>query len=220
MVIQVKNCSFPAGSSLTLMGADQVLPPSTSTFSLLQDETLRLVDLVEEVLELARADAAHGRLDLQPTDLIPIIQATLETFSQRFAEKSITLNVQYPENPLIAAVDPGRIARVFRNLTDNAVRYTPENGGVSIHFIPAPGKIRVVYSNPSGELNSSDLVFIFERFYRGEKSRSREHGGAGIGLSIVKELIESHGGQVGAELVGDQVDIWVELPVVQPGNAV
>ncbi len=198
---------------------DQVLPPSTSTFSLLQDETLRLVDLVEEVLELARADASHGRLDLQPMDLIPIIRATLDTFSQRFAEKSITLNVQYPENLLIVSIDPGRINRVFRNLTDNAVQYTPKGGMVSIRFEQPPSrKIRIVYSNPSGELSSTDLACIFERFYRGEKSRSRQHGGAGIGLSIVKELIEAHGGQVGAERVDDQVHIWVELPIHLPGD--
>jgi signal transduction histidine kinase len=198
---------------------DQVLPPSTSTFSLLQDETLRLVDLVEEVLELARADASHGRLDLQPMDLIPIIRATLDTFSQRLAEKSITLNVQYPENLLIVSIDPGRINRVFRNLTDNAVQYTPKGGMVSIRFEQPPSrKIRIVYSNPSGELSSTDLACIFERFYRGEKSRSRQHGGAGIGLSIVKELIEAHGGQVGAERVDDQVHIWVELPIHLPGD--
>ena len=192
---------------------DEVLPPSTSTFSLLQDETMRLVDLVEEVLELARADAARGRLELQPTDLIPIIRTTLEAFSHRFAEKLIKLNVAYPEHPLIVSIDRSRITRVFRNLTENAVQYTPEKGVVTIQFESVSGKIRILYSNPSEELNSTDLDFIFERFYRGEKSRSRQHGGAGIGLSIVKELIEAHGGHVGAESVDGQVCVWIELPL-------
>ncbi|RTZ96469.1 MAG: hypothetical protein DSY90_10515 [Deltaproteobacteria bacterium] len=195
---------------------DEVLPPSTSTFSLLQDETMRLVDLVEEVLELARADAARGRLELQPTDLIPIIRTTLEAFSHRFAEKLIKLNVAYPEHPLIVSIDRSRITRVFRNLTENAVQYTPEKGVVTIHFESVSGRIRILYSNPSEELNSTDLDFIFERFYRGEKSRSRQHGGAGIGLSIVKELIEAHGGHVGAESVDGQVCVWIEFPLINP----
>jgi signal transduction histidine kinase len=197
---------------------DHVLPPSTSTFSLLQDETLRLADLVEEVLELARADASRGHLDLQSMDLIPLIITTVDAFSRRFTEKSITLKGVYPEKPLITAIDPGRMARVVRNLTDNAVRYTPKNGVVHISFETAPGNIRIVYANPRGELSASDLPYIFERFYRGEKSRSRQHGGAGIGLSIVKELVEAHGGKVGAEIIDDQVRIWVELPIDSSGT--
>jgi len=78
-----------------------------------------------------------------------------------------------------------------------------------------PGAINVVFANTGGEIAEQDLPFIFERFYRGEKSRSREHGGAGIGLAIVKELVEAHGGSVSAELVDDRTRIWFDLPIDQ-----
>jgi signal transduction histidine kinase len=76
-----------------------------------------------------------------------------------------------------------------------------------------PGELKVLFSNTSGELSEKDLPFIFERFYRGEKSRSREHGGAGIGLAIVKELVEAHNGRVGAEMSNDEIRIWFTLPL-------
>jgi signal transduction histidine kinase len=82
---------------------------------------------------------------------------------------------------------------------------------VRISAEPLPNQIRVVFANTGGELVEEDLPFIFERFYRGEKSRSREHGGAGIGLAIVKELIEAHNGQVGAEILRNEIRVWFTL---------
>jgi len=192
---------------------DSVLPPSTETFSLLHDETLRLVQLVEDVLELARADAARGNLDLRPTDLREMVSAVLETFSRTFTQKSINVHIHAPEGPVTVTVDRDRIARVLRNLTDNAARYTPQNGEVEIGIETHSGQVQIYYTNSVEELVPKDLPHLFERFYRGEKSRSRQHGGAGIGLSMVKELVEAHGGTVGAELVDGEVRIWFKLPM-------
>jgi signal transduction histidine kinase len=75
-----------------------------------------------------------------------------------------------------------------------------------------PSENKVVIANTGGEIAEKDLPFIFERFYRGEKSRSREHGGAGIGLAIVKELIEAHAGKVGAEISDKMTRVWFSLP--------
>ena len=74
------------------------------------------------------------------------------------------------------------------------------------------GEMKVTFANTGGELSQKDLPFIFERFYRGEKSRSREHSGAGIGLASVKELIEAHNGHVGAEICEDETRVWFSLP--------
>lgn len=191
---------------------DGVLPPSRETLNLLQQETLRLGQLVEDVLQLARADAAHGHLACEPTDLPNLIDAAAAPFSGTFARRGITLRMQVPQNPVIVPLDRKRMDRVLRNLSDNAARYTPANGELDIRLETFPGRVRVAYVNDSGELSPADLPHLFERFYRGEKSRSREHGGAGIGLAIVKELVEAHGGQVGAELKEGRVAIWIELP--------
>lgn len=195
---------------------DRVLPLSDKTLSLLQDETLRLVQLVEDVLQLARADASHGKLNLERTDLKEMIDTTVKSFSRQISQKSVTLNVHMPEKSPTVSLDKDRIARVIRNLTDNAVKYAPEKDSIQIRMESDPLKVKVEFINNGGDLTSEDLPYIFERFYRGEKSRSRQHGGAGIGLAIVKELVEAHRGTVRAELTNGRFRIWFELPKNPP----
>jgi len=117
-----------------------------------------------------------------------------------------------PQGPVTVPADRARIARILRNLTDNAARYTPQSGTVDIRIDVDAEQVRVGFSNDGKELITADLPYLFERFFRGEKSRSRQHGGAGIGLAIVKELVEAHGGTVGAELTDGRVRIWFALP--------
>lgn len=191
---------------------DGVLPPKIETFSLLQSETLRLVQLVEDVLQLARADAARGNLNLETVDLCEIIKKALEAFSRMFAQNAITVRAHIPEEPVRVLLDRDRVTRVLRNLTDNAAQYTPKNGEVEVRIETESGKVWIDFINSVDELLPQDLPYIFERFYRGEKSRSRQHGGAGIGLAIVKELVEAHGGSVSAELLEERIRIRVELP--------
>jgi signal transduction histidine kinase len=168
---------------------------------------------VEDVLQLARADAARGNLKLETVDLREIVKKALEPFSHMFSQNSITVRVHIPEESVRVIADRDRIARVLRNLTDNTSQYTPKNGEVEVRIEIGSGKVRIDYINSIDELIPQDLPYIFERFYRGEKSRSRQHGGAGIGLAIVKELVEAHGGRVGAELLEGRIRIRVELPL-------
>ncbi|MGD8970815.1 MAG: ATP-binding protein [Desulfobacterales bacterium] len=192
---------------------DGVLPPSAPTFTLLQDETMRLVQLVEDVLQLARADAALGSLNVEPIDLREAIDTAIETFLPAFNRKSVVVKRDIPNGPVTVPADRSRIARILRNLIDNAARYTPQNGTVDIRIELGAEQVRVDFSNDGNELTAGDLPYLFERFFRGEKSRSRQHGGAGIGLAIVKELVEAHGGMVGAELTDGRVRIWFALPL-------
>jgi two-component system sensor histidine kinase BaeS len=191
---------------------DQVLPFSSTTFTLLQNETQRLAELVEDVLQLARADAAHGQLYHQPVDLVLEVKSTLDYFARAFGEKSVTVNFHSAHETLIIQADRRRMARVLRNLTDNAARYAPACGAVDIRLEADPRQARIEYSNSAERLVDADLPHLFERFYRGEKSRSRQHGGAGIGLAIVKELVEAHGGQVAAGLANGRLRIRLTLP--------
>ncbi|MBU0988186.1 MAG: hypothetical protein KKH68_13140, partial [Proteobacteria bacterium] len=102
------------------------------------------------------------------------------------------------------------------NLLQNALQYTPVGSQVSIRVQGSLDHVRVCFANPAPEARDEDVPFLFERFYRGEKSRSRDLGGAGIGLAIVRELVEAHGGTVGAELVDGRIRIWFELPADPP----
>jgi len=194
---------------------DKVLTPSPATLDLLQAETMRLAALVEDVLALARADAAHGRLCYETVDLAGMLRTALESFTPAFKRKAIAVNSAVtPDLPAIAA-DRGRIGRVLRSLIDNAARYTPPGGEVDIQIQPAAGQVQVVFANAAPDLAPDDLPYLFERFYRGEKSRSRAHGGAGIGLAIVKELVEAHGGDVEAALADGKLQIRFTLPTGQ-----
>lgn len=191
---------------------DGVLPPSSKTFSMLQDETLRIVQLVEDVLQLAKADAAHDNLKFENVDVGEMIHDIGHAYRHAFDERHIHVHMDMPSEPVVVSADRNRLARVFRNLTDNAARYTPHGGDVMVRVEPGPETIRICYKNPAEGLTTKDRPYLFERFYRGEKSRSRQHGGAGIGLAIVKELIEAHQGTVEAELQEGHLSICVELP--------
>jgi two-component system, OmpR family, sensor histidine kinase BaeS len=194
---------------------DGVVPASKKNISLLQDETMRLVQLAEDVLQLARADIAKNHLVLVPTDITAMIHSVSETVISRFAaDKNLTVNMDLGKTPVIIPVDAKQINRAIRNVVDNAARYTPENGELRIRLAVENKTVRVSFTNTAKKLDAKDIPFLFERFYRGEKSRSREHGGAGIGLAIVKELIEAHGGSVGASLADQEITIWFELPTV------
>jgi two-component system, OmpR family, sensor histidine kinase BaeS len=190
---------------------DGVLPPSTKTFSLLQSETMRLVELVEDVLRLARADAAQISLKFEKIDVCQAIRKAIEPFTYKFGQKELNVELQLPADGAVIPADPNRIARVLRSLADNVARYTPHKGKVKISVTSNIDHVRIDFINSVQELVSEDLPYLFERFYRGEKSRSRQHGGAGIGLAIVKEMVEAHGGTVGAQIEDGDVRIWLTL---------
>ena len=191
---------------------DKVVPSSPEVYSLLQAETGRLAQLVEDVLQLARADATHGHLSLEFVDFQDAVNEALKPFARRFSEKAIEVNTHWPHRMEPIKADPQHLARILRNLTDNAVRYTPEHGRLDIQTTEGETDYRVAYCNAVDHMLPEDLPYLFERFYRGEKSRSRELGGAGIGLAIVKELVAAHGGEVGAELIQGRIHIWFSLP--------
>jgi len=191
---------------------DGVAAPTKETFDLLQEETMRLIRLVEDVLRLAKADAA--RMDLHKTEgrMKDLILQVLDIFRPQFDSKKIGIETQFGNDGDRVLADPDKISQVVTSLLQNACQYTPTGGFVRIYTEQASGEMKVVFANTSGELSQKDLPFIFERFYRGEKSRSREHGGAGIGLAIVKELVEAHDGHVGAEISDDETRIWFSIP--------
>ena len=191
---------------------DGVVTPSSETFALLQEETLRLVHLVEGILRLAKADAAKATLHITEVRLFGLIGHIMDSLQAQFDEKKIRVETHLSNGVDQVRADPDKLSQVITNLLQNALQYTLPGGTVGISVERMPGEIKVIFSNTGGEIAEKDLPYIFERFYRGEKSRSREHGGAGIGLAIVKELVEAHGGKVGAEVSSGKVRLWFTLP--------
>jgi signal transduction histidine kinase len=191
---------------------DGVAAPSRETFASLQEETLRLVKLVDDLLQLAKADAAIATLRPRGVILSELISESLEPYRIQYEAKGISVETLFAKRMEGARADPDKLKQVIRNLLENALQYTPAGGYVRIHIEQLSGEVRATFANTGGGIAESDLPYIFERFYRGEKSRSREFGGAGIGLAIVKELVEAHGGKVGASVSSDEVRICFTLP--------
>ncbi len=192
---------------------DGVVQPTPEIFDMLQEEVLRLVNLVADLSQLTRADAAHKYLTREPVDLPNLTAEVLELFQPRFDAKGITVQMRGEPGQKSLAADRDQLLQVVRNLIQNAWQYTPAGGAVTIAYEPDAHGMRFVVSNSGDGIPKDDLPLIFERFYRVDKSRSRESGGAGIGLAIVKQLVEAHGGQVGAESDAESTRIWFTVPV-------
>lgn len=101
---------------------------------------------------------------------------------------------------------------MLHNLFENALQYTPRGGILRVFTEPLGPELRISFANTCEHLREEDLPLLFERFFRGEKSRSREYGGAGIGLAVVKDLVEAHRGRVGADMASGEIRIWFTLP--------
>lgn len=164
-------------------------------------DILALSSLIDDLFELAQIDAGGLSLDLQPNSLSDLLSDTLESFSALAAERGVTLRGQLEERIDSVPMDANRIGRVLNNLISNALRHTPPGGEVQLSARRAADSVEVAISDTGEGLNAEDLPHLFERFYRGEKSRSRATGGVGLGLAIAKGFVEAHGGQIHAGLV-------------------
>jgi len=190
---------------------DKVIEPSPQTLKMLQEENLRLVHLVDSLQQLARADAARAYLKLEKLDPAKELRQILGLYSRVFQEKNISVTTRLQEGLSVPA-DRDKLLQALRNLLENCHKYTPANGFVEITVSKQSEDVEIRFSNSGPGIDEADLPFIFERFFRAERSRSRNAGGAGIGLSITKELIEAHGGRVGAESSAGTTSIWLTLP--------
>jgi len=192
--------------------ADGVVSPDRETFAMLQDEVLRLVHLVEDLGQLARAEAARAYLERREIDLPEAIRQMLAVYRPQIEAKGIAVETDFSPQAGRVRADRDKLLQAIRNLVDNACKYTPEGGRISVATAAAEDGVRVLFANSGPGIPAADLPYIFERFYRTDRSRSREAGGAGIGLAIVKELIEAHGGRVGAESDEGETRVWFILP--------
>jgi signal transduction histidine kinase len=189
---------------------DGVVAPSPETFASLHEEADRLVRLARSLDALAAGDAGAptGLVDL---DLVQAITSAVEIAKPAFERAAIRLHVDLPER-LPARGNSDQLAQILANLLQNALRYTPSGGRVTVGVEARPGTALTHITNTGDGIPAADLPYIFERFYRVEKSRDRARGGAGIGLAIVKQLVESGGGRVGVESHTGLTRFWFSVP--------
>ncbi|MBI3242001.1 MAG: HAMP domain-containing histidine kinase [Chloroflexi bacterium] len=182
--------------------------------TIINDEADRMRRSVEGLLDLARLDAGQSALHREPTDLATVLTSMTEKLSLRAAEKKIVLRAQIDPLPSMVA-DPDRLAQVFANLLDNALKYTPSGGTVTLTAKLEAGWATVAVTDTGSGIPVEDLPHIFERFYRVEKSKAAGRG-YGLGLAITKEIVQAHGGAISAESVsGLGTKFTVRLPLAQ-----
>jgi signal transduction histidine kinase len=149
-------------------------------------------------------DAGGLSLDLANNSLSDLISDTLESFTQLAKRKDVRLKGSVATGVDPVWMDAPRIGRAINNLVSNALRHTPEGGSVEICASPTEGGVCVEVRDTGEGIPPEDIPYIFERFYRSEKSRNRALGGAGLGLAITQGIIEAHGGQIHVESAPDE----------------
>jgi two-component system, OmpR family, sensor histidine kinase BaeS len=190
---------------------DGVITADRATYESLHEEADRLVRLSRSLDALAEGDSDGEPPSMIELDLAMAVRAALDLAAPSIERAGLRLDTDIPP-ALPARADPDRLAQVLANLLSNAVRYTPRGGLISVRAERRPGDVLVSVANTGEGIPAQDLDRIFERFYRVEKSRDRARGGAGIGLAIVKQLVEGIGGRVGAESRDGQTRFWFSLP--------
>jgi signal transduction histidine kinase len=188
---------------------DGVLPPDPAIFDSLREEVDRLTRLAASLDVLAGAEAGSGVAE--DVDVGAVVVASADLVAPALARRSVGLRVEAPPGHVVRA-RPDELTQVFANLLQNAVRYTPEGGDVAVTVEGIDEGVRVRVANTGPGIPPEDLPRVWERFYRVEKSRDRARGGAGIGLAIVRQLVEAAGGRVGVTSEGGWTTFSVTLP--------
>jgi signal transduction histidine kinase len=171
----------------------------------------RMQQLVDDLLDLSRIESGAWSPRPEPVPLGPLVQEVWGTLKPRADAARLTLTTRIADATLYA--DPQAARQILLNVLDNAVRYTPSGGRITVTAAPAPGGIEIEIGDTGPGIPGEHLPRIFERFYRVDPARSRELGGTGLGLAIVKHLVEAHAGRVEARsTLGAGTTIRIHLP--------
>jgi signal transduction histidine kinase len=198
---------------------DGVLPPSEETFDIIRDETLRLERMVDDLRTLSRADAGELALTYDLVSVQELVDQAIKAYRPQARKKDIELSVEASSDLPELNIDPDRMAQVLSNLLSNALRYTPEGGDITVSTKQTVGEVEIRVHDSGPGIDPEDLPYIFDRFYRTDKSRQRESGGSGLGLAIAKSIVEEHGGRILAESEpGEGTTIVIALPTSPPAG--
>jgi signal transduction histidine kinase len=186
------------------------------TLRVIAKEVVRLRRLVDDLGHLSRVESPRLLLDLAPLSLATLVDETLAVLQPELEAKGVLArNLLGPETPL-ALADTDKLTQVLLNLLDNALRYTPAGGKITISAVVETGRVRVLVRDTGAGIAPEHIRRIFDRFYRADASRNAATGGSGLGLAIVKAIIEAHGGTVGIESApGQGTTVWFTLAQAQ-----
>jgi two-component system, OmpR family, phosphate regulon sensor histidine kinase PhoR len=178
-------------------------PPDEQTarqfLQTVQRHSRRLEALIADLLSISALESQQARLNFEPVSMRAAAQSVVDELARQASERSVAVSVEVPDSVSAVRADARRLHQVLFNLLDNAIKYTPSGGHVTIRADEKDGLIETTVADDGPGIAAEHLPHVFERFYRVDKARSRELGGTGLGLSIVKHIVQSHTGRVWAE---------------------
>lgn len=191
---------------------DGVYAPEPRHLETIRGQARLLSRIVDDLRTISLAEAGGLELRREPTEVASTLRRVAEGFRARAEASGVGIEVEAPEAVVVDA-DPEKLRQVLGSLVDNALRYTPANGHITLAASTTPGGIRFDVRDSGAGVATEDLPHVFERFYQADPSRDRARGSSGLGLAIVKALAEAHGGTVGVENTPPGgADFWIRLP--------
>jgi two-component system OmpR family sensor kinase/two-component system sensor histidine kinase BaeS len=195
---------------------DGVYPATPEHLEPVLEETGLLTHLVEDLRLLTLAETGQLMLEKRFLDIGDLLRDVQVNFGPQASDRGVTLTLDLPSRLPAISADWRRINQVLANLLTNALRHTPQGGQVTLSAYESVDSIVVKVADTGLGISREDLPYIFERFWRGEKSRSRAGGGSGLGLAIAKQLVEMHGGEINVSSTpGSGSTFWFTLPITQ-----
>jgi PAS domain S-box-containing protein len=171
--------------------------------------------MVEDMLDMARIMSGKLRIDVQPVEVIPVVQAALDVVTPTAVAKEISVETVFPAQHQWIAGDADRLQQILWNLLSNAIKFTENGGNISVHVEGTDDGVRITVADTGIGIDPEFLPQMFERFRQAHASSSRRHGGLGLGLPLVRQLVEMHGGSISAtSTVGVGSTLTVTLPAM------
>lgn len=175
---------------------------------IIHSDSERLASLINDILDLSKIESGQLKFTMQPISLTPIIKKVVKLLTKQAKAKGVKIEHKISKTPCKVMADKERIAQVILNLLDNAIKYNKLNGKITISYKEDKKFLKLDIADTGLGIPARDLDRVFERFYRADKARSRELGSTGLGLSIVKHIIEAHGGTVSVESTPDSGSVF------------
>lgn len=205
-----------AGAAETLLSGALEQPEQARQFvEIISRHSDRLAQLTRDLLDLSRIETGQWPISLGPLELLPLVRRVLDLSAAAAAQKRLALRCEVPPG-LAARADARALEQVLVNLVDNAVKYTPEGGAVTVGAARAGDRVLLTVADTGPGIERHHLERLFERFYRADAGRSRQAGGTGLGLAIVKHLVQAQGGEVGVESGSGGTCFAIRLPAAAP----
>jgi two-component system, OmpR family, phosphate regulon sensor histidine kinase PhoR len=194
-----------------LLGALQDPAAARNFVEMIARQADRLARLTRDLLDLSRIESGQWTMQLAPVDVDLALKSVGDLVAPQAREKGVEVRRE-PVPGLSVRADPRALEHVLVNLLDNAVKYTPPGGKVTLSAAGEEGRVLLSVADSGPGIERHHLARLFERFYRADAGRSRHQGGTGVGLAIVKHLVQAQGGEVGVESGSGGSRFWVRLP--------